>query len=83
MVEVKKIIFLALQFSNAEKGNTLWTDLVQEFHHKGHDVLVLAPALDESEIGLRIEAGVKVLRVKTNKLFNVGLLQKGIAKILY
>ncbi|MBD1262688.1 glycosyltransferase family 4 protein [Maribacter polysiphoniae] len=82
MVEVKKIIFLALQFSNAEKGNTLWTDLVQEFHHKGHDILVLAPALDESKIGLRIEAGVKVLRVKTNKLFNVGLLQKGIANLM-
>lgn len=56
--------------------------MVQEFHHKGHDVLVLAPSLDEIEIGLRIEAGVKVLKVKTKKLFNVGLLQKGVANIM-
>ena len=82
MVKVKKIIFLALSFPNAEENTIIWTDLVHEFHVQGHDILVVAPALNKTDTGLRLEAGVKVLRVATYKLFDVGPVLKGLANIM-
>lgn len=79
---MKKIIFLALGFPNAEKNTVIWTDLTSEFHKQGHDVLVVAPATHDNYTGLRLEAGVKVLRVPTLKLFNVGPIQKGLANLM-
>ncbi|WBU88817.1 glycosyltransferase family 4 protein [Cellulophaga omnivescoria] len=79
---MKKIIFLALGFPNASKSTNIYTDLISEFCTKGHDVLVLAPAASKDDVGFRQEAGVKVLRVKTLPLFNVGAIKKGIANLL-
>lgn len=79
---MKKIIFLALGFPDVSKSTILYTDLVQEFHKKGHDILVLAPAMDKKDTGLRLEGGVKVIRVATLPLFNVGAVKKGIANVL-
>lgn len=79
---MKKIIFLALGFPNIQKYTNLYTDLIHEFYKNGHDVLVVAPADSKDEIGCKVEGGVKVIRVKTLPLFNVGALQKGIANLL-
>src|SRR5690606_9308395 len=79
---MKKIIFLALGFPNVENSTNIWTDLISEFNHQGHEVLVLAPAVMDKEIGLRIEGGVKVLRVPTLQLFNTGKIKKGLANVL-
>ncbi len=79
---MKKIIFLALGFPDASKSTNIYTDLISEFHKKGHNVLVLAPGVNKEDIGFRNEAGVKVLRVKTLPLFNVGAIKKGIANLL-
>src|SRR5690606_35174172 len=79
---MKKIIFLALGFPNVENSTNIWTDLISEFKDQGHEVLVLAPAETDKEIGLRIEGGVKVLRISTLKLFNTGKIKKGIANVL-
>lgn len=79
---MKKIIYLALGFPNVENSTNIWTDLISEFSQQGHDVLVLAPAINDKEIGLRIEGGVKVLRISTLKLFNTGKIKKGLANIL-
>ncbi|WP_298505721.1 glycosyltransferase family 4 protein [uncultured Maribacter sp.] len=79
---MKKIIFLALGFPDVSKFTGLYTDLIQEFHKNGHDVLVIAPANNKKDIGLRLEGGVKVIRVATLPLFNVGIVKKGIANIL-
>ena len=65
-----------------ENTSNIWTDLISEFHKQGHDVLVVAPAYDKNITGLKIEHGVKVLRVATFALFNVGSIKKGIANIL-
>lgn len=78
----KKIIFLALGFPNIAKYTNLYTDLIHEFHKNGHEILVLAPADSDDEVGERIEGGVKVIRVKTLPLFNVGAVKKGIANLL-
>ncbi|PXX28374.1 glycosyltransferase family 4 protein [Arenibacter sp. ARW7G5Y1] len=79
---MKKIIFLALGFPNVENSTTIWTDLIGEFSQQGHDVLVVAPALKNKEVGVKIEGGIKVLRVSTLELFNTGKFKKGIANVL-
>lgn len=80
---MKKIAFLALSYSNVFTEPNLYTDLMVTFKKNGHDVFVVAPALkDENKIVLNEEAGVKVLRVPTFKLFGGSLIQKGISNIL-
>ncbi len=79
---MKKIVFLALGYSDISKSTNLYTDLIQEFKKNNHDVLVIAPALSKTDVGLRLEYGVKVLRVATLPLFNVNVVKKGIANIL-
>lgn len=80
---MKKVVFLALSYSDAASRPNLYTDLMGTFHKNGHDVYVVAPALDQNNrVSLTIEAGVKVLRVPTLKLFGNGLIKKGISNIL-
>lgn len=77
-----KIVFLALAFPKIEKTQYLYTELVTELHKNGHDVIVVAPAFDYKDVGLVMEAGIKVIRVPTRNLFGVGLIKKGIANLL-
>lgn len=79
---MKKIIFLALGFPNVEKRTNLWSDLTSEFHKQGHEVLVIAPTFDNDVPGLKMEGGVKVLRVSTFKLFDVGPVKKVVANLM-
>ena len=79
---MKKIIFLALNFPEIENNSNIWSDLMVEFSHQGHDVLVLAPKNKDNEIGLRVEGGIKVLRISTLKLFNTGMINKGLANVI-
>ena len=77
-----KVIFLALAFPKMDKSKYLYTQLVSQFHENGHDITVVAPMYDEATSGLQIEDGIKVIRVKTMKLFGVGLIKKGVANVL-
>lgn len=77
-----KVIFLALAFPKMDKTKYLYTQLVSQFHENGHDIVVVAPAYNDSETGLQIEENIKVIRVKTMPLFGVGLIKKGIANVL-
>lgn len=77
-----KVIFLALAFPKMDRSKYLYTQLVSQFHDNGHDITVVAPMYDEVTSGLQIEEGIKVIRVKTMKLFGVGLIKKGIANVL-
>src|SRR5690554_4750188 len=79
---MKKIIYLALNFPNMEHTSNMWTDLISEFQKQGHDVLIVAPAFEINKPGLNIEGGIKVLRVPTYKLFDVGTIKKGIANVM-
>lgn len=62
--------------------HNMFTDLLLDLHTEGHEVLVVAPAYDESVTGIQIEDSIQVLRVPTMQLFNVGKIQKGIANLL-
>jgi len=77
-----RVIFLALAFPKMDKSKYLYTQLVSQFHEKGHDITVVAPTYDENLTGLQIEEGIKVVRVKTLPLFGVGIIKKGIANVL-
>lgn len=80
---MKKIVFLALRYSNATSEPGMYPDLMATFLKNGHEVLVVAPTLNEKDmISLNKEAGVNVLRVPTLKLFGGGLIQKGISNVL-
>ncbi len=77
-----KIIFLALAYPKIPNSSNLYTDLMEEFRNQGHEVFVVAPAINENEIGLIVEEGINVIRVKTLQLLNVNPIQKGIANVL-
>ncbi len=77
-----KILFLGLGFANMNKSTNLFTELVTEFHNNGHHIDVVAPELEGTGSGRQLEAGINVIRVPTMKLFNVGLIQKGLANLL-
>ncbi|WP_329805057.1 glycosyltransferase family 4 protein [Flavobacterium facile] len=77
-----KILFLALAYPKIPNSSNLYTDLMEEFRDQGHEVYVVAPAINENEIGLNIEEGIHVIRVKTLPLLNVNPIQKGIANVL-
>lgn len=77
-----KILFLALTFPKIPKSSNLYTDLMEEFRNQGYDVFVVAPAENVTEIGLIVEQGIQVIRVKTLPLLNVNPIRKGIANVL-
>ena len=77
-----KILFLALAYPKIPNSSNLYTDLMEEFRNQGHEVFVVAPAVNEKETGLIIEEGIHVIRVKTFPLLNVNPIQKGMANVL-
>ena len=80
---MKKVLFLALQYSDISTEPNLYTDLMVTFFENGHEVFVVAPTLNKNDkVSLRTEAGVKVLRVPTLNLFGQGLIKKGVSNVL-
>ncbi len=77
-----KILFLALAYPKIPKSSNLYTDLMEEFRNQGHDVFVVAPAVNDNEVGLIQEEGIQVIRVKTLPLLNVNPIRKGIANVV-
>ncbi len=77
-----RVIFLGLAVPNMDTSTNLYADLIQEFHKNGHDVFVVAPVMSETQSGLKVEGGVRVLRIETLKLFGVGKFYKAIANLL-
>ncbi|NER11538.1 Glycosyl transferases group 1 [Muriicola jejuensis] len=77
-----RILYLALGFPDMDTSQNMFTELVLEFHKNGHNIDVVAPVRNQSRTGLQLEAGIRVIRVPTLKLFNVGLIQKGLANLL-
>lgn len=77
-----KILFLALSYPKIPKSSNLYTDLMEEFRDQGHEVFIVAPAVNDSEVGLINEEGISVIRVKTLPLLNVNPIKKGIANVL-
>ena len=63
-------------------GRGFYSDLVRCIGDLGHDVTVVAPTGD-GEVGVRDEGGVRVLRVKTGKMFGVNRSSKVLTIFVY
>ena len=74
-----KILFTLLFYHDVRlgTGRGFYSDLVRCIGALGHEVTVVAPS-DDGEVGLRLEGDVRVLRVKTGKMFGVNKIVKGI-----
>ncbi len=76
-----KVLFLMFSFPHMDRSHNMFTTLVEHFYKAGHDVMVVAPGLDNSPTKLGEESGVSVLRVKTLPIKNVHHYIKGLTNI--
>ena len=77
-----KILYLTIAYPKIKENSNLYSDLANEFGGNGHELYVVAPRIDDLTTNIEKEGTVKVLRVKTMPLFNVGSIKKGIANII-
>ena len=76
-----RVLFLLLYHPEPHESSNLYADLVDEFVKNGHEVTVVSAA-NENQISIpKREKDTEVLRVKTQKIFNVHPLLKGIATV--
>lgn len=80
------ILFLFISLPNLEETG-VFTDLIKEFVRNGHNVKVATPSHGKYNTDtIKIEAGVEILRFKTDKLIgNKSMIKKGLGylKLLY
>lgn len=76
-----RVLFLLLYYPEPHQSSNLYADLVDEFKKNGHEVTVVSAAMENQPSTLKSEKGIEVLRVKTQKIFNVHPLLKGIATV--
>lgn len=76
-----KILFLMIAYPNVRENSNMFTDLTGEFVSNGHDVYVVV-ANGPINTFFNIENGSSVLRVRTLKLFNTPVVQKGLANLI-
>ena len=68
-----------IAYPDVNENSNMYTDLTEQFS-KHHNVVTVAPSLN-GKTEITEEGQTRVLRVKTNKLFNVNAISKGIANI--
>ncbi len=79
------ILFLYISLPHLSES-AVFTDLIKEFANQGHNVKVATPLTGKGVEGVNKEAGIDVLRFKTDQLRNnTSNIQKGIAyiKLIY
>jgi glycosyltransferase involved in cell wall biosynthesis len=78
-----KILYISNVFPRPEQNSTIYTDLAEELNNDGNEIIVVASDGDSEfeNTQFKIERGLKVLRVKTGCMYDVGLIQKGISVI--
>lgn len=77
-----RILFLGLALGNLNDPANLYAELILEFDKNGHDIIAVAPCLEDDPKGLHLEKGIKVIRVPTLNLFDIGKYAKGVANLL-
>lgn len=75
------ILFLYISLPHLSE-NGVFTDLIKEFDKQGHNVKVATPSKKGIDEGINQEAGIDVLRFKTDQLTNnTSNIKKGIAYV--
>ncbi|RAZ80722.1 MULTISPECIES: glycosyltransferase family 4 protein [Planococcaceae] len=79
-----KILYISTSFPKAQESSTIYTDLAEELTNQNHQVTVVVSEEKKktNETSISIERGMKVLRVVTGNLYDVGILEKGITIFL-
>lgn len=77
-----KILFLLLNYKKSD--DNLYKELVEEFKNRGEEVYVatISEKKYKQDTILEEENGIKVLRIKTGNIFEVGILEKGISTLM-
>lgn len=76
-----RVLFLLLNHPEPHESSNMYADLINEFVKNKHEVTVVSAAKPNHPTTLRLENSVEVLRVKTQKIFNVHPILKGIATV--
>lgn len=76
-----RVLFLLLYHPEPHESSNLYADLIDEFVKNRHEVTVISATDENQAPGLKKEKGAEVLRVKTQKIFNVHPLLKGVATV--
>lgn len=76
-----RVVFLLLYYPEPHESFNLYADLVEEFARQGHKVTVVSANRGNQTTRLQMENNVEVLRVTTQKIFNVHPILKGIATV--
>ena len=76
-----RVLFLLLYHPEPYESSNLYAHLIDEFEKNGHEVTVVSAAKENQPSTLKREKDIEVLRVKTQKIFNVHPLLKGIATV--
>lgn len=78
-----KVLFLFLNLPDLEKDNNLYGDLALEFADRGHEVFAatLLEARNRKKTCETRQKGIRILRVRSADLFNVGFVKKGFSLI--
>lgn len=76
-----KILYISNVFPRQEENSTIYTDLAEELNRRGHEIFVVASEEKRKLAYTRLgeERGIPVLRVRSGNLYDVSLIEKGIA----
>lgn len=79
-----KILYIATSFPKEGKGATIYTDLAEALHQKGHEITVAVSEQkkNQSATTLETERGFKVLRAVVGDYYDVNIIKKGIVTVL-
>lgn len=83
--DIMNLLFLYIALPHLSES-AVFVDLIKEFAKNGHNVKVAVPLIEGTTEGLNKEAGIDVVRFKTDRLTrNKSNIQKGIAyiKLIY
>lgn len=77
------VLYIPATFPSPDEGNNIYTDLAEQLKEDGHNVLILVSQEKKKNKKTQFfhERGLKVLRVNTGNLYNVGLIEKAISFI--
>ncbi|MFC0187170.1 glycosyltransferase family 4 protein [Fictibacillus aquaticus] len=78
-----KVLYIATSFPEPNKGATIYTDLAEELHKSGHEVVVAVTNQESTrkKTQIKYERGFEVLRINVGNYFDVGFIQKGITTL--
>lgn len=77
------ILYISTVFPRPEDSSTIYTDLAEKLANHGHEIFIVVAEgknnIDQTVISQ--ERGLTVLRVRVGNLYNVGLIEKGLAAV--